>query len=39
MEIKLARALVAISKKRCGGYRPLNCVTMMLEGLFIVENQ
>ena len=39
MEIKLARALVAISEKRCGGYRPLNCVTMRLEGPFIIEKQ
>ena len=39
MEIKLARALIAISEKRCGGYRPLNCVTMRLEGLFIIEKQ
>ena len=36
---KLARAMVAISKKRCVGYMPLNCVTMRLEGLFIVEKQ
>ena len=27
---KLARALVNISEKRCGSYRPLNCVTMRL---------
>ena len=33
---KLARALVAISEKICGGYKPLNCVTMRLEGLFII---
>jgi len=39
MEIKLARVLVAISEKRCGGYRPLNCFTMRREGLFIVEKQ
>ena len=36
---KLARALVAISEKRCGGYRPLDSVTMRLEGLFIIEKQ
>ena len=28
-----------ISEKRCGGYMPLNCVTMRPEGLFIVEKQ
>ena len=39
MEIRLARALVAISEKICGGYRPLNWVTMRLEGLFIIEKQ
>ena len=39
MEIKLARALVAISEKRCGGYRPLNYVTMRVEGLFIMKKQ
>ena len=35
----IARALVAISEKRYGGYKPLHCVTMRLEGLFIIENQ
>ena len=35
---KLVRALVAISEKRCGSYRPLNCVPMRLEGLFIIGN-
>ena len=39
MELKLARALVAISEKKCGGYKPLNCVTMRLKGIFIVEKQ
>ena len=33
---KIARALVAYLWKRCGCYKPLKCVTMKLEGLFII---
>ena len=39
MEINHLGKWSLISEKRCGGYMPLNSVTMSLEGLFIVERQ
>ena len=39
MEIKYLGHWQLISEKRFGGYRPLNYVTMRLEGLFIIEKQ
>ena len=39
MEINQFGQWYIISKKRCGGYMPLKCVTMRLEDLFIIEKQ
>ena len=39
MEIKLARALVAIFEKICGNYLSLSYVTMRIKGLFIIKQQ
>ena len=37
MEINQLGRWQLISEKRCGGYMPLNCVTMRLKGFFIIE--
>ena len=39
MEINSQGACRLIFEKRCGSYMPLNCVTMKLECLFIVEKK
>ena len=39
MEIKELWYEQRTPEKRCGGYQPLNYLTMRLEGLFIVEKQ
>ena len=39
MEINQLRAMAAYLREEMCGYMPLNCVTMRLEGLFIVEKQ